>query len=102
MADVSEGQWGPQAGWAQSVLFTANLKSFAAQASAAKLTVQEEVAKVEDEVIKVEDEGKGVRAVSVARVAKRKVKLEDSVVPKLEEVGETTLVRRSKRKKASG
>lgn len=26
--------WGPQAGWAQSVLFTANLKSFAEQASA--------------------------------------------------------------------
>ncbi|KAL2263697.1 hypothetical protein VTK26DRAFT_5553 [Humicola hyalothermophila] len=27
--------WGPQAGWAQSVLFTANLKSFAEQASPA-------------------------------------------------------------------
>ncbi|KAK0751678.1 DNA glycosylase [Schizothecium vesticola] len=108
--------WGPQAGWAQSVLFTANLKSFAAQASAAKLAVKEEVAKVEeglvkveeglvkveDEVIKVEDEDKAIRAVSVARAAKRKVKLEDSAVPKLEGGGETTLVRRSKRKKASG
>ena len=42
--------WGPQAGWAQSVLFTANLKSFAEQASsAAKRTVvvgTTEVAKV--------------------------------------------------------
>lgn len=31
--------WGPQAGWAQSVLFTANLKSFAEQASSAKSKV---------------------------------------------------------------
>lgn len=90
------------------MLFTANLKSFAAQASTAKEVVKEEVAKVEEEVVKVEDtmikaedEDDAVRAVSVARVAKRKVKLEGSVVPKLEEGEETTLVRRSKRKKAS-
>lgn len=90
------------------MLFTANLKSFAGQASTAKLAVKEEVAKIEeevvkvkDEMIKVEDKDEAVRAVSVARVAKRKVKLEGSVVPKLEEGEETTLVRRSKRKKAS-
>jgi hypothetical protein len=91
------------------VLFTANLKSFAAQASAAKSAVKEEMVKVEDELVKVEDElvkfedeDKAVRAVSVARAAKRKVKVENLVVLKLEEGGETTLVRRSKRKKASG
>lgn len=90
------------------MLFTANLKSFATQASTAKSAVKEEVAKVEEEVVKVEDEmikvedkDEAVPVVSVARVAKRKVKLEGSVVPKLEEGEETTLVRRSKRKKAS-
>jgi N-glycosylase/DNA lyase len=39
--------WGPQAGWAQSVLFTANLKSFAEQASAAKSEAVVEMANVE-------------------------------------------------------
>ncbi|KAK1833828.1 DNA glycosylase [Podospora conica] len=93
--------WGPQAGWAQSVLFTANLKSFAAQASAAKEVVKEEVVKSEDKLVKVEDGAEPVRAVSVARVTKRKVKSEGLVVPKVEEGDETTLLRRSKRKKAS-
>ncbi|KAJ4290120.1 8-oxoguanine glycosylase ogg1 [Collariella sp. IMI 366227] len=35
--------WGPQAGWAQSVLFTANLKSFAEQASVVKREVLAEM-----------------------------------------------------------
>ena len=60
------------------------------------------MAKVEDKVVKVGDEDKAVRTASVSRVAKRKIKLEDPVVTELEEAGETTLVRRSKRKKASG
>ncbi|KAK4240344.1 N-glycosylase/DNA lyase [Achaetomium macrosporum] len=36
VGDHFRSLWGPQAGWAQSVLFTANLKSFAEQASAVK------------------------------------------------------------------
>ncbi|KAJ3568628.1 hypothetical protein NPX13_g6354 [Xylaria arbuscula] len=42
--------WGPQAGWAQSVLFTANLKSFSEQA-AAKPETTEIAIEVKEEVI---------------------------------------------------
>jgi N-glycosylase/DNA lyase len=41
--------WGPQAGWAQSVLFTANLKSFSEQASA-KAEVIKAVSEVKQEI----------------------------------------------------
>ncbi|KAI0382057.1 DNA glycosylase [Hypomontagnella monticulosa] len=43
--------WGPQAGWAQSVLFTANLKSFSEQASgnAKVVDVKVEIEEVKDD-----------------------------------------------------
>ncbi|KAH8159607.1 hypothetical protein CIB48_g8647 [Xylaria polymorpha] len=42
--------WGPQAGWAQSVLFTANLKSFAEQAATDPKTVEVAVEIIKQEI----------------------------------------------------
>ena len=97
------------------MLFTANLKSFAAQASGAKLSGKVEVAKVKEEafeveeeevakvenVVKVEDGEEAVSVASAAGTVKRKVKSEGLVVPKLEEADGITTLRRSKRKKAA-
>lgn len=78
--------WGPQAGWAQSVLFTANLKSFAEQAQGAGGSGVKGVVKTEgDEVgkplglsenkmtVKAEDEEKTVASTTAGRARKRKV-----------------------------
>ncbi|KAI1488706.1 N-glycosylase/DNA lyase [Biscogniauxia mediterranea] len=43
--------WGQQAGWAQSVLFTANLKSFSEQAAGPKTEAVEIKVKVEEEIV---------------------------------------------------
>jgi len=106
--------WGPHAGWAQSVLFTANLKSFADQASTGKKEVVAKKSKVEkvekpENVEKVEkgikEEGEETTSInSVIRTKKRKaviksetVKVEYTAVKitELTEVGP----RRSKRRK---
>ncbi|KAK1758257.1 DNA glycosylase [Echria macrotheca] len=76
--------WGPQAGWAQSVLFTANLKSFAEQASGARKGGSGSPAKVKVEV----EESTAV--VSGARAKKRKattVAVADIPVVKPEQQG---------------
>lgn len=69
--------WGPQAGWAQSVLFTANLKSFAEQASAAKSEAAVEAVKAEEEIaaaaVKVEEGRDTATSVAASRGRKRKV-----------------------------
>lgn len=88
--------WGPQAGWAQSVLFTANLKSFSAQAAGVK--------KKEDEV-KVEEESQEETVTTAKTVInpekKRgkgvKVKVEES-----EEVVATKSAAKSRKRKAVG
>ncbi|KAK3393184.1 DNA glycosylase [Podospora didyma] len=66
--------WGPQAGWAQSVLFTANLKSFSEQASSGgKATKAEDVG-----LVKVEESQETGLASLVTRTTKRKaVKVEE-------------------------
>ncbi|KAI0021515.1 DNA glycosylase [Xylariomycetidae sp. FL0641] len=69
VGDHFRGIWGQQAGWAQSVLFTANLKSFSGQASAEPNVV--------DAKIKVEEE---VPVQSPARSKKRRI----TVLEKLE------------------
>ncbi|KAK4195777.1 putative N-glycosylase/DNA lyase [Triangularia verruculosa] len=75
--------WGEYAGWAQSVLFTANLKSFAEQAKAGKKSKKEEDGKgggvvVKKEVIK-QEVVKVVRSeeVTVSRTRKRKAVKEE-------------------------
>lgn len=96
--------WGPQAGWAQSVLFTANLKSFAKQAAGVK---KKEAVKTEEEseevtapttveavtkptgkrkgvVVKVEENEEMVATTSVAKSRKRKTVAAAEVIPKAE------------------
>ncbi|KAJ4414816.1 8-oxoguanine glycosylase ogg1 [Neurospora sp. IMI 360204] len=81
--------WGPQAGWAQSVLFTANLKSFSEQAAGAKKGA-----------VKVEEESQEelvTSAEAVTKPGKRKgvvVKVEES-----EEMVATTLAAKSRKRK---
>jgi N-glycosylase/DNA lyase len=78
VGDHFRGIWGPQAGWAQSVLFTANLREFAGQAAGAA-------------VVKEEGEGGGVvvkveEAVEVDRQAdSRRDGTAGKVVVKVEE-----------------
>ncbi|KAL2127348.1 hypothetical protein VTI74DRAFT_10877 [Chaetomium olivicolor] len=47
VGDHFRGIWGHQAGWAQSVLFTANLKSFAEQASTVKHEIDADAREVQ-------------------------------------------------------
>ncbi|GAB1311424.1 8-oxoguanine glycosylase ogg1 [Madurella fahalii] len=110
--------WGPQAGWAQSVLFTANLKSFAEQASAKKFEADVEVARVEKAVtvqqqvspggrettVKVEESQETITTKTISQTKKRRATMvERSIKPegasvKVAEV--ETQLRRSKRRKA--
>ena len=84
--------WGPQAGWAQSVLFTANLKSFSEQAAGAK----KGAVKVDEET--QEETTKTVEAVT-------KPKKSNGVVVKAEESDEmiaTTTAAKSRKRKTIG
>ena len=75
--------WGPYAGWAQSVLFTANLKSFAEQASGKLLAT----ASAETPVVKVEESTVAVTSVSNARTRKQKAAAEGPTTTKREDEG---------------
>lgn len=61
--------WGPQAGWAHSVLFTANLKSFSEQAAA----------KIEDTNVKIKVEEEHITSETVSRTRKRQVSVVETV-----------------------
>ncbi|KAM7221589.1 N-glycosylase/DNA lyase [Rhypophila decipiens] len=98
--------WGPNAGWAQSVLFTANLKSFAAQASSVK-----KEATLETKIVVKKEEGEEGQVLaeveSISQAKKRKTvikkdaeKLEDVKI-EITEIKESGL-RRSKRRKVVG
>ncbi|KAI1455643.1 8-oxoguanine DNA-glycosylase [Annulohypoxylon moriforme] len=71
--------WGKQAGWAQSVLFTANLRSFSEQASekAEVVDIKLEVKEVEEDIItnKSTTRSRKRRRVAVTEV----VKIEDDI-----------------------
>ncbi|KAM7193487.1 N-glycosylase/DNA lyase [Naviculisporaceae sp. PSN 640] len=106
--------WGPHAGWAQSVLFTANLKSFAAQASSGgkKGTVVTETKTDIETAVKVEETKEGLGSTNVSSFARTKTKKRKTVVKeevaKTEDIKievtevETSGLRRSKRRKAGG
>lgn len=81
--------WGPYAGWAQSVLFTANLKSFSEQL----------VAKSEDVEVKMEVEEKAAPIETLGRTRSRKVVVsEEKVSIKREADGEVDVVIKKKRR----
>ncbi|KAH6630713.1 DNA glycosylase [Chaetomium sp. MPI-SDFR-AT-0129] len=81
--------WGPYAGWAQSVLFTANLKSFAEQAEAGKKNKT-----TKDGVLEEEVEGERVTA-AVAVVKNEQLEVNEGV--KKEEVAVSVVENTSKR-----
>ncbi|KAI0396086.1 DNA glycosylase [Xylariaceae sp. FL0594] len=86
--------WGPQAGWAQSVLFTANLKSFSEQA-AADLKPLEAVTEVKQEM--------EVDSATLTKTRKRQARRTVVEKVKVEQVSDvdTTPVARKKRKTRS-
>ncbi|KAK5655422.1 hypothetical protein OQA88_5693 [Cercophora sp. LCS_1] len=104
--------WGPQAGWAQSVLFTANLKSFAEQAATATGKVKTTVVKIEtqESITTTVSRGKKRKASTVdvraeitsgvvnAVSLKTECQLENKAVELEDKPG---LLRRSKRVKTS-
>ncbi|KAK4451460.1 DNA glycosylase [Podospora aff. communis PSN243] len=97
--------WGPQAGYAQSVLFTANLKSFAEQAAGKTEAAKEEVSVAEVEV-KPEESKSDISTTASVRTKKRKaVTVEAAVIKAEEENGVEAGGRRTrstKRAKISG
>ena len=109
VGDHFRGIWGPYAGWAQSVLFTANLKSFSEQAAGGG----KQAAKVEEKgTVKVEEAVDIAIVETLKSTAKRRRKTAtEEVLLKLEEVEKTTIddkvlrtraqTRASKRLKAS-
>lgn len=83
--------WGPYAGWAQSVLFTANLKSFSEQ-----LVAKSEAVDVE---VKMEVEEKAAPIEILGRTRSRKVVVsEEKVSIKREADGEVDVVVKKKRR----
>ncbi|KAI1466614.1 DNA glycosylase [Daldinia caldariorum] len=82
--------WGPYAGWAQSVLFTANLKSFSEQASAKAEVVDVKVK------VKVEEVGDAAAVGPLPRTRKRRQVVVTEAV-KIESNTSTETVRASKR-----
>ncbi|KAK4150216.1 DNA glycosylase [Chaetomidium leptoderma] len=90
--------WGPQAGWAQSVLFTANLKSFAEQASSS--VVKKEVGNAE-QLTTMENKTAVVatQAVSSDREAAAGIKVEES--RELTTTTTTTTVGRTRKRKTT-
>nr|OQO24645.1 hypothetical protein B0A51_08731 [Rachicladosporium sp. CCFEE 5018] len=98
VGDKFRSLWGQEAGWAHSVLFTADLRAFSERLVAKKEEVKEEV------VVKTEDHAEGGAEI-VAEVVERKVKVVKKKIKREAEVDEATLVlleeskRRSKRRR---
>ncbi|KAG7292076.1 hypothetical protein NEMBOFW57_002108 [Staphylotrichum longicolle] len=105
VGDHFRGIWGPQAGWAQSVLFTANLREFAGQAAgagaaaAAAGNVAQEGGR-DGDVAKAEGEGEGIGALVKVEGPDEVSRPADSrVVLKVEETVELVTGRALKKRK---
>jgi N-glycosylase/DNA lyase len=87
--------WGREAGWAHSVLFTADLKAFS-ERLVAKTEVKEETTEV-----KIEPNGEPIieDVNKTKTAAKKKVKRALEEEHQIVKVEETTATRRSKRKR---
>jgi len=86
--------WGKEAGWAHSVLFTADLRAFA-ERLVVKKEVKEEVKEEDDTVVKVEEDG-----TSEVKMLVKKVKREAEEEKTLIEVTENVVRKNKRRKKA--
>jgi N-glycosylase/DNA lyase len=94
VGDYFRKLWGKEAGWAHSVLFTADLRAFSE-----RLVKKEEV-KEEEVHVKVEGGEEVVVEVEKKEVVKRKrVKKEPEEEEKMVTEVKTEIVRRSKRRK---
>ncbi|KAK3719088.1 8-oxoguanine glycosylase ogg1 [Vermiconidia calcicola] len=92
------GLWGREAGWAQSVLFTANLRAFTEQ-----LVGKKEEVKVEEDVkVKIEEGGEEVvrDVVKVEKVVEKGVKrpFEDDGEKKVVEISESVKTRKRRKR----
>jgi N-glycosylase/DNA lyase len=76
VGDHFRGIWGEYAGWAQSVLFTANLKSFAEQAASGVKVEVKKVVKVEETEEPTPESGPSSRVRKRKTVVKTEVKKE--------------------------
>lgn len=87
--------WGPHAGWAQSVLFTANLKSFSEQASSKvePVEVKVEIEEIEQNVIVDE-------ATPLTRKRRRATVVETVKIEEHTPIETARTVRKSRRTKA--
>lgn len=103
VGDHFRGIWGEYAGWAQSVLFTANLKSFAEQAASGGKAKAEKVETSDEKKVKVEETvatslGLKSRTSATKRkmVARTEVKQEDgqTLVADVKLIGTRTSKRR--------
>ncbi|KAK6433509.1 8-oxoguanine glycosylase ogg1 [Oleoguttula sp. CCFEE 5521] len=85
VGDKFRSLWGQEAGWAHSVLFTADLRAFSERLVVKKEEVKEEV------VVKKEEDADGGAEI-VAEVVERKVKVVKKKVKREAEVDEATLL----------
>lgn len=105
VGDKFRSLWGKEAGWAHSVLFTADLRAFS-ERLVAKVEVvekkEEEIGKKEEEDVKVKKEDAEEEAIvaKVEKVIKKRIKREDEDGEKNVLAIEGT-VRRSKRARNS-
>ncbi|KAK3991218.1 DNA glycosylase [Cladorrhinum sp. PSN332] len=80
--------WGPYAGWAQTVLFTANLKSFAEQAKGKKVELKEETVVKTEVTEEVVNEDGDTKTVITKASKKRKSGVTPDKLVKVEETQE--------------
>ena len=88
--------WGKEAGWAHSVLFTADLRAFSERLSI-KVDIEEKVVKKEDADEEIERASK-ILALAETRLAVKRELEDEKFLIKVEEAAKT---RRSKRQKRS-
>jgi N-glycosylase/DNA lyase len=94
VANKFRALWGKEAGWAHSVLFTADLRAFSDR-------LVEKVEKVEkvETFIKMEDGEVPLEVVKETKVMKRRIKVEDEAVPVQLTESSPRSVRASKRRR---
>lgn len=88
--------WGKEAGWAHSVLFTADLRAFSERLSI-KVDMEEKAVKKEDADVETESASKTLALLDTRITIKRELEDEKSLI----KVEETKITRKSKRQKRS-
>ena len=87
--------WGKEAGWAHSVLFTADLRAFSERLSI-KVDIEEKVVKKEDADEEIERASK-ILALAETRLAVKRELEDEKFLIKVEEAAKTRRAKRQKR-----